>query len=57
MKHTLMLVALLGAAACVNPETHREVVGANNALRAENASMAEQLRALSALRELSPPSS
>lgn len=48
MKHTLMLVALLGAAACVNPETHREVVGANNALRAENASMAEQLRVLSA---------
>lgn len=48
MKHTLILVALLGAAACVNPEAHREVVGANASLRADIASMAEQLRALSA---------
>jgi chemotaxis protein MotB len=47
MKHTLTLVALLSATACVSPEAYRELEGANNALRAENASMAEQLRALS----------
>lgn len=48
MKHTLMMVALVFATACVSPEAHRKVVGANEALRAEIAGMAESQRALSA---------
>lgn len=51
MKYTLMLVALLSAAACVSPETHRQVVGAKNALQAQIASMAESQRMLSAENE------
>ncbi|MCA8966113.1 MAG: OmpA family protein [Planctomycetes bacterium] len=48
MKHTLMMVALVFATACVSPEAHRKVVGANEALRAEIAGMAESQKALSA---------
>jgi len=48
MKYTLMMVALVSATACVSPEAHRKVVGANDALRAEIAGMAESQRTLSA---------
>lgn len=49
MKHTLMMAALvLASAACVSPETHRRVVGANSALQAEMANMAEAQKTLSA---------
>jgi chemotaxis protein MotB len=48
MKHTMTLVALLSAAACVSPEAHRQVKGANSALQAQIAGMAEAQRALSA---------
>jgi chemotaxis protein MotB len=51
MKYTLMLAALLSAAACVSPETHRQVVGAKNALQAQIANMAESQRTLSAENE------
>jgi chemotaxis protein MotB len=52
MKHTLMMAALLvAAAACVSPEAHRRVVGANQALQAEIAGMAESQRALAAENE------
>lgn len=47
MKHTFVLAVLgLAAAACVTPEAHRQVVGANSRLQAEIASMAESLRQL-----------
>ena len=46
MKHTLMIAALFGAAACVSPEAHRRVVGANEALRAEIAGLSEQIKTL-----------
>lgn len=48
MKHTLTMAALMLAAACVSSETHRKVVGANSALQAEMASMAESQRTLAA---------
>lgn len=51
MKYTLMLAASLFAAACVSPETHRQVVGANQALQAQIAGMAESQRALAAENE------
>ena len=48
MKHTVTMAALLCAAACVSPEAHRQVVGANTALQAEIAGMADAQKALSA---------
>jgi chemotaxis protein MotB len=52
MKHTLILLGVsLAAAACVTPEAHRQVVGANSALQAEIAGMAESQRALAAENE------
>lgn len=51
MKYTLTIAALFLAAACVSPETHRQVVGAKNALQALNASMAESQKTLSAENE------
>ena len=51
MKYTLTMAALLAAAACVSPETHRQAVNAKNALQALNASMAESQRTLSAENE------
>jgi flagellar motor protein MotB len=48
MKHTMTMAALLCAAACVSPEAHRQVVGANTALQAEIAGMADAQKALSA---------
>lgn len=48
MKYTMILAAILTAAACVSPEAHRKVVGANAALQAEIAGMADQLKALAA---------
>lgn len=50
MKYTVTLAALL-AAACVSPETHRQVVGAKNALQAQIAGMAEAQKTLSAENE------
>jgi len=48
MKHTLMMAALvLASAACVNPETHRAALGANSALQAEIAGLAENMKKLS----------
>lgn len=47
MKHTVVLTALLLASvACVSPETHRRIVGANSVLQAEKASMLESQKAL-----------
>lgn len=51
MKYTMMLAALLAAVACVSPEAHRKVVGANDALQAQIAGMADQLKALAARNE------
>lgn len=51
MKYTLSMVALVFATACVSPEAHRKVVGANDALRAEIAGMAESQKSLSAENE------
>lgn len=51
MKHTVMMAALLATAACVSPETHRQVVGANQALQAQVAGMAESQKALAAENE------
>jgi chemotaxis protein MotB len=52
MKHTLMLAALLvSAAACVTPEAHRKVLGANQALQAEIADMAQKQKSLAAENE------
>lgn len=48
MKHTLTIAALVMAAACVSPETHRKAVGEKNALQAVNADMAEKLKQLAA---------
>lgn len=48
MKHTMMIAALACAAACVSPEAHRKVVGANEALRAEIAGLAQSQAQLSA---------
>jgi flagellar motor protein MotB len=48
MKHTVTMAALLFAAACVSPEAHRQVVGANTALQAEIAGMADAQKTLSA---------
>lgn len=47
MRITLAMAALfLASVACVSPETHRRVAGANAALQAENASMVESQKAL-----------
>jgi chemotaxis protein MotB len=47
MRITMVGAALfLASAACVSPETHRRVAGANVALQAENASMVESQKAL-----------
>ncbi|MBL8752811.1 MAG: OmpA family protein [Planctomycetes bacterium] len=51
MKYTLTLVALLSAAACVSPESHRKVVNEKNNLQALNASMADEIKNLAALNE------
>ena len=51
MKHTLTLAALVMAAACVSPEAHREVVGANNKLQAQIAEMANSQKVLAAENE------
>ena len=52
MKHTLMMAALvLASAACVNPETHRAALGANHALQAQAADLAENCKKLSAENE------
>lgn len=48
MKHTMMIAALLCAAACVSPEAHRRLQGENDALKAHIANLAEQHRALAA---------
>jgi len=48
MKHTMMIAALLCAAACVSPEAHRKVQGENDALRAHIADLTEQHKALTA---------
>ena len=49
MKHTLMMAALLlASAACVNPATHQAALGANRALQAEIAGLAENIKKLSA---------
>jgi chemotaxis protein MotB len=48
MKHTVTLAAMLLAAACVSPEAHREVVGANSRLQAQIADMAGAQKTLSA---------
>ena len=50
MKYTMMLAALL-AASCVSSEAHRQVVNANDALRAQIAGMAESQKTLSAENE------
>lgn len=51
MKHTLTTAALVMAAACVSPATHKEVAGANDALRAQAAGLAEQQKTLIAENE------
>ena len=51
MKHTLMIAALLSATACVSPEAHRQVLGANQALQAQVAGMAESQKSLAAENE------
>ncbi|MBL9078022.1 MAG: OmpA family protein [Planctomycetes bacterium] len=52
MKHTFVLASLcLAAAACVTPEAHRQALGANSALQAEIAGMAESQRQLAAENE------
>lgn len=51
MKLIWTLVALLSATACVSPEAHRKLQGANEKLRAESAGMADSLRTLSAENE------
>lgn len=48
MKHTMMIAALLCAAACVSPEAHRKLQGENDALKAHIANLAEQHRSLAA---------
>lgn len=48
MKHTIMIAALLCVAACVSPEAHRQLQGANDALKAQLANLGEQHRALAA---------
>ena len=48
MKHTWLIVALVGATACVSPEAHRQALGENAALRAQIADLAEQHQTLSA---------
>jgi chemotaxis protein MotB len=48
MKHTLMMATLvLASAACVSSETHRAALGANNALNAQIADLAENCKKLS----------
>lgn len=51
MKHTLTTAALVLAAACVSPEAHREVVGANDKLQAQIAEMANSQKVLAAENE------
>lgn len=51
MKLCMILVVLLSATACVSPEAHRKLQGANEKLRAESAGMADSLRTLSAENE------
>ena len=48
MKQTMMIAALLFAAACVSPEAHRELQGENDALKAHIADLAEQHKSLAA---------
>ena len=48
MKHTMMIAALLCAAACVSPEAHRQLRGENDALKAHIANLAEQHKSLAA---------
>ena len=48
MKHTMMIAALMCAAACVSPEAHRQSQGENDALKSQIANLAEQHRALAA---------
>ncbi len=47
MKSTLLLAAMFARAACVSPEEHRRVLGANQALKAEIASLSATQQALS----------
>lgn len=51
MRFIWTLVALVSATACVSPEAHRKMQGANEKLRAESAGMADSLRTLSAENE------
>lgn len=51
MKHTLILATLLALAACVSPEEHRRVTGANAALQAQIADLANNQKVLSAENE------
>lgn len=48
MKHTMMIAALLCAAACVSPEAHRKLQQDNDALKAHIANLSEQHKALAA---------
>ena len=48
MKYTLMMAASLLAAACVSPETHRQVVSANGVLQRQIADMSEAQKQLAA---------
>lgn len=51
MKHTLILLGVLAAAACVSPEAHRQALGANSALQAEIAGLSESQKSLAAENE------
>jgi len=52
MKHTLMMAALfLASAACVNPETHRAALAANNVLQGQIADLSDNIKKLSAENE------
>jgi chemotaxis protein MotB len=52
MKHTLMIAALfLASAACVNPETHRAALAANNVLQGQIADLSDNIKKLSAENE------
>lgn len=46
MRRTFGLALLLSAAACVSPEQHRRLQGANSALQAENAALTQSQRDL-----------
>ena len=52
MKHTMMMAALfLASAACVNPETHRAALAANNVLQGQIADLSDNIKKLSAENE------